>query len=133
MSPLADAVRFVDDNGPHVPSFSSCQKHRVRQSLGAEVQKLRVAESNVVKHAIPVVAHPCLCPNASGPQTFALIFHQGNEWRDLKAKSTSGKGGQLETQALSTAGRHQGQGVPRSATRALAHIDAAQAPKPQWV
>lgn len=111
VAPLADAVRFIDDDGSNIPMLAPCEKHGILQSLWAEVQKLGLAESGVVQDPIPVVSHPCFSSDAFGPESLALILHQGDQRRDHKAESSTGKGRQLETQTFPSARWHQGQGM----------------------
>ena len=111
MAPLADAVRFIDDDGLHVPMFAPSKKHGMVQSFRTEVKELGLAESGVVKDSVSIVAHPSFSPNAFCSQAFALVLHQGNQRCDHKAQAPAGERRQLEAQTFSTARRHQRQGV----------------------
>ena len=107
VSPLADAMGFVDNDGRHIPKAMSRLKKRMRQPFGRQVQKLGAPKANVVQNAIAVVAHPGLGANAPLSQLVALVFHQGHKRGHHQAKSTSGQSGQLKAQAFSSAGGQQ--------------------------
>lgn len=111
MTPLADAVRFIDDDGSNIPMLTPSEKHGMLQSLWTEVEKLGLAESDVVQDPVPVVSNPCFSSDALGSEALALVLHQGNQRRDHKAQSPAGKRWQLEAQAFPSARWHQGQGV----------------------
>ena len=75
VTPLADAVCFIDDDGSNVPMLTPSEKHGVLQSFWTEVQELGLAESHVVQDPVPVVSHPCFSSDALGPEALALILH----------------------------------------------------------
>lgn len=128
MSPLADAMGFIDDDGRHIPKPTPGLKKRVRQSFGRQVQKLGVPEANVVQNAVSVVAHPCLGADVLLLQLGALVLHQSNQRRHHQAKSASGQCRKLKAQAFASTGGQQRHDVfPLSQIENRADLVGAQA------
>ena len=116
MAPLADAVRFIDDDGGKPRAVQHLPETWRGHALGGDVQQVELAAPAAMLDApefirIDVAVHRRGGVPAGG-QPIDLVLHERNQWRDDDAQSLHGRRGQLEAQALAAAGGEDHQRVP---------------------
>ena len=92
MSPLADAMGFVHNDGANVPMLMAGLKEGMSDALRGHVQELGVPKPNVVQHPVAVFAHPSFCTNASFSKGLALSSIKATKG-DHDAQSPRAKAG----------------------------------------
>lgn len=107
MTPLGDAMRFVNDDGSDIPKRMTCEEQRVVQPLRSHVQEGDLPKPNVVQDAVTVVAHPCFGRNAPFSQGLTLIFHERYQGRQDQTQPSSCQSRKLKAQAFPPSSRQQ--------------------------
>ena len=115
MTPLADAMRFVDGQRRDIPTHDARKKVRHQQSFGRNEQNLG---ASIFKTSQPAPRLAIIkrrvdrrCRYTRGLQLIDLILHQRNERRHHHRKPVAHQRRQLVAQALARARRQNGHRV----------------------
>ena len=115
MSPLGNAVRFIDGEQRQSCTFHQRQEARRDQSFRCDVQQIKLAGDEFAFHP-----HGCLAIQRGVEHSGAdagflerrhLVLHECDQWRDDHAASVAQQGRDLVAKRLAAAGRHQHQGI----------------------
>ena len=115
VSPLADAVRLVDCEKGQFRAGDRLEECRVPESFRGNVHELVVAVRHRREAEVHFVGRDGRVEEGGGDVAFFecgdLILHQGDERRDDERRAREEKGGELVTEGLAGASRHDDDGV----------------------
>ena len=115
ISPLRDAMSFIDNEQTYIHILEFRLEEAGFQSFGRNIQETIVLgdypferlEYLLLRHS-----HIYCCRlYSSFGKVVALVLHQRNKWSDNKRQPAKSDGRDLESDALSSAGRHQSQSI----------------------
>ncbi len=106
---------LVDDYEADLPGFQFADEALVLEPLGREVEELDLSEFGFLHRQVGFAAGKAAmdvdCRNVVGAEVVDLVLHQGNQGGDNHRKARKHQAGHLESDALASAGGHQGEGV----------------------
>ena len=115
ISPLRDAMSFIDNEQTYIHILEFRLEEACFQSFGRNIQETIVFGDNPFESfEYFLLRHShiyCGRLYSSFGKVVALVLHQRNKWSDDKCQSAKSDGWNLESDALSSAGRHQSQSI----------------------
>ena len=126
VSPLTDAVRFIDRDKPHGTwtAFNERKKHVAAladQPFRRDVEQAVLSQANAVQDAraglgLKGAVQTCR-RDPVGDERVDLILHQGNQGRHDDRQTVEQKRGGLKTQRLAAARGQNEEGIPGGENR----------------
>ena len=113
MSPLADAVRFVDREQRNRGTIEQLAKSRPAGPFGCDIEQVERTRRVPLDgfSTIGIDAGQCRRTDADSFGGAQLVVHQGNQRRNYNTCPRQGQGGYLVTERFSRTGRHHGKRV----------------------
>ena len=115
VAPLADAVRLINGEEVHAPTFEIGEHPREHEAFGRGVEEAELAVVQAAQAGASLVGVEGGIQerrrDAAGGERVHLVFHQRDEGRDDDGEAAAGERGELETQRLAAAGGQQGDHV----------------------
>ena len=115
IAPLRDAVGLVDHYIINVQDLQIAAEQTCAETLRGDIEELAAAVCGVVQRVVHLMTvHSRMHgdgPDAAGLQILHLVFHKGDKRSDHQSRAVLQQSGNLETDALASAGGQDSESV----------------------